>query len=264
MPPKKNTTLAAKAPTKVSAKTATKVLAKAPTKVPAKTVSKTTTKTGGKTKPKDDPDAVSDDVNSESDSDADTEDEINSESEVEEEGEVALNTKTKPNIDTVKDGDEESDDNLDDEKEDEEEEEEEVEEVEEVETEEVSKEDDGDCLYKFTSKKKKAKNILDEFEIEDDFAEDEDKSYNTSIYVPNDKRITKKYMTIYERVRLLGERATQLSYGAKPMIKNVGNLDPKIIAKLELEAKLIPLIIIRTLPNGLKEKWRVSELEIIN
>ena len=71
-------------------------------------------------------------------------------------------------------------------------------------------------------------------------------------------------MTIYERVRLLGERATQLSYGAKPMIKNVGNLDPKIIAKLELEAKLIPLIIIRTLPNGLKEKWRVSELEIIN
>ena len=160
--------------------------------------------------------------------------------------------------------DEESDDNLDDEKEDEEEEEVEDEAEVEVETEEVSKEDDGDCLYKFTSKKKKAKNILDEFEIEDDFAEDEEKTYNTSIYVPNDKRITKKYMTIYERVRLLGERATQLSYGAKPMIKNVGNLDPKIIAKLELEAKLIPLIIIRTLPNGLKEKWRVSELEIIN
>ena len=260
MPPKKNTKPVEKVPAKP--------VVKAPTKVPAKTVSKTTTKTGGKTKPKDDPDALSDDINSESDSDADSEDEINSESEVEEEGEgegeVALNTKTKPNIDTVKVGDEESDDNLDDEKEDEEEEEVEDEAEVEVETEEVSKEDDGDCLYKFTSKKKKAKNILDEFEIEDDFAEDEEKTYNTSIYVPNDKRITKKYMTIYERVRLLGERATQLSYGAKPMIKNVGNVDPKIIAKLELEAKLIPLIIIRTLPNGLKEKWRVSELEIIN
>jgi DNA-directed RNA polymerase subunit K/omega len=262
MPPKKNTTLVAKVPAKSMAKTPAKPVAKTPIK-PASNIKP---KTGGKTKPKDDPDALSDDVNSESESDADSDDEINSESEVEEEGEVALNTKTKPNIDTVKDGDDESDDNLDDEKEDEEEEEEEVEDEAEVEaeTEEVSKEDDGDCLYKFTSKKKKAKNILDEFEIEDDFAEDEDKTYNTSIYVPNDKRITKKYMTIYERVRLLGERATQLSYGAKPMIKNVGNLDPKIIAKLELEAKLIPLIIIRTLPNGLKEKWRVSELEIIN
>jgi DNA-directed RNA polymerase subunit K/omega len=71
-------------------------------------------------------------------------------------------------------------------------------------------------------------------------------------------------MTIYERVRLLGERAKQLSLGAKPMIKNVDNMNPKDIAKLELENKVIPLIIIRTLPNGVKEKWKVSELEIIN
>ena len=71
-------------------------------------------------------------------------------------------------------------------------------------------------------------------------------------------------MTIYERVRIIGERATQLSYGAKPMIKNVNNLEPKEIAKLELQEKLIPLIIIRTLPNGQKEKWKISELEVIN
>ena len=71
-------------------------------------------------------------------------------------------------------------------------------------------------------------------------------------------------MTIYERVRILGERAKQLSLGAKPLIKGADNMDPKIVAKIELERKIIPLVIIRPLPNGQKEKWRVSELEIIN
>ena len=45
------------------------------------------------------------------------------------------------------------------------------------------------------------------------------------------------------------------------MIKNVENLDPKIVAKLELEKRVIPLIILRELPNGTIEKWKVSELE---
>jgi DNA-directed RNA polymerase subunit K len=69
-------------------------------------------------------------------------------------------------------------------------------------------------------------------------------------------------MTIYERVRLLGDRAVQLATGAKPMIKNASSLDPKTIAKMELEKGLMPLCIIRTLPNGEKEKWKVSELKI--
>jgi DNA-directed RNA polymerase subunit K/omega len=122
--------------------------------------------------------------------------------------------------------------------------------------------DDGDCLYRFTGKKKKAKDILADIEVEDDFFEDEQIETNT--FIEPSKRITKKYMTIYERVRVLGERAKQLSLGAKPLIKGAENLDPKTVAKMELEKKVIPLIIIRTLPNGQKEKWRVSELEIIN
>jgi DNA-directed RNA polymerase subunit K/omega len=76
--------------------------------------------------------------------------------------------------------------------------------------------------------------------------------------------MTKNYLTIYERVRILGERAKQLSLGAKALIKGAENLDPKVVARMELEKKIIPLIIIRTLPNGQKEKWKVSELEIIN
>jgi DNA-directed RNA polymerase subunit K/omega len=152
-----------------------------------------------------------------------------------------------------------SDDDL--EKKDESEEEVDEESEEESEEENVD-EGDGDCLYRFTGKKKKAKDILADIEIEDDFFEDE--HIETSTFIESSKRVTKKYMTIYERVRILGERAKQLSLGAKPLIKGVENMDPKTVARMELEKKVIPLIIIRTLPNGQKEKWRVSELEIIN
>ncbi len=152
-----------------------------------------------------------------------------------------------------------SDDDLENKEESEEEEEEEESEEEE---EEVGEDGDGDCLYRFTGKKKKTKDILADIEVEDDFFEDE--QIETTTFIESSKRITKKYMTIYERVRVLGERAKQLSLGAKPLIKGVENMDPKIVARMELEKKVIPLIIIRTLPNGQKEKWRVSELEIIN
>ena len=142
------------------------------------------------------------------------------------------------------------------------EEEDEIEEEEESEEEEMDGDGDGDCIYRFTGKKKKAKDILDDIEIEDDFFEDE--QIETTTFIESSKRVTKKYMTIYERVRVLGERAKQLSLGAKPLIKGVENMDPKIVARMELEKKVIPLIIIRTLPNGQKEKWRVAELEINN
>jgi DNA-directed RNA polymerase subunit K/omega len=154
--------------------------------------------------------------------------------------------------------DENSDDDL--EKEEEEAEEEEEEEEEEEDENEVN--DDGECLYRFTGKKKKVKDILADIEVEDDFLEDD--TIETTTFVDSSKRITKNFMTIYERVRILGERAKQLSLGAKPLIKGAENMDPKVVAKMELEKKIIPLVIIRPLPNGQKEKWRVSELEIIN
>lgn len=143
-----------------------------------------------------------------------------------------------------------------------EEDEEEGDDKEDEEVGEVGEGDDGDveCVYRFTGKKK-IKDTL-ELKTEDNFFEEDAKK--VSKFVDKDKRITKNLMTIYERVRLLGERAKQLSLGAKPMIKNIENKGPKEIAKLELEQKVIPLIIIRTLPNGLKEKWFVNELMLVN
>ena len=75
---------------------------------------------------------------------------------------------------------------------------------------------------------------------------------------------TLPFLTKYERVRILGERTKQLSLGAKSMIRGVGNMDPKEVAKLELKKKVIPLIIIRSLPSGRKEKWKITELSVEN
>jgi DNA-directed RNA polymerase subunit K/omega len=122
--------------------------------------------------------------------------------------------------------------------------------------------EDDSCVYKFTKKKQVIDLDLEAGEDQfEDQTEGEQEAILENIYVPNNERVTKKILFNYERVRILGERARQLSLGAKPMLKNVENLDPKTVAKLELEHKVIPLIILRELPNGRIEKWKVSELK---
>lgn len=65
-------------------------------------------------------------------------------------------------------------------------------------------------------------------------------------------------ITKYEKVRLIGTRAMQISNGAKPMI-DIGNLsNPLEIAEKEYREGVIPISIIRTLPNN--EKVRVDIL----
>lgn len=120
-------------------------------------------------------------------------------------------------------------------------------------------EDGDDCVYKLT-KKKNDDDIDDKLE-EDNFAEDEDVKLRNGV-VPKEDRQTKPIMTKYERVRILGERARQLSLGAKPMIKGMESKDPKEVARQELKEGSIPLLIERELPNGMKEIWEPKELKI--
>ena len=122
--------------------------------------------------------------------------------------------------------------------------------------------DDDNCIYRFT--KKKTEFFTDEDVDEDYFSDDEILIPEDEIFVTNDNRITKPVLTKYERVRLLADRTKQLSLGAKSMVIGTEKLNPKEIAKLELQLKVIPLIIIRPLPTGKKEKWRIHELEIVN
>jgi DNA-directed RNA polymerases I, II, and III subunit RPABC2 len=62
-------------------------------------------------------------------------------------------------------------------------------------------------------------------------------------------RVTTEYMTKYERARVLGTRALQISMGAPPMVPVKNLTDPLLIAVEELKAKKIP-ITIRFVPRA--------------
>ncbi len=75
-------------------------------------------------------------------------------------------------------------------------------------------------------------------------------------------RITTMFLTKYERARLLGTRALQLSLGAPPMVDIHGETDPLMIAKRELQEKKIPITIRRRLPDGSTEEWGLEDLKV--
>merc|ERR1719237_281668 len=77
-----------------------------------------------------------------------------------------------------------------------------------------------------------------------------------------EERITTPYLTKYEKARILGTRALQISMGAPVMVEMVGETDPLEIAQKELRERKIPMIIRRFLPDGTYEDWKVSELKV--
>jgi len=77
-------------------------------------------------------------------------------------------------------------------------------------------------------------------------------------------RITTPYLTKYERARVLGARALQISMNAPVMVDIQNMTDPYQIAVEELNQGKIPLIIRRRLPDGSYEDWNVEELIIDN
>ena len=85
---------------------------------------------------------------------------------------------------------------------------------------------------------------------------------NGNIIDPLHKTIP--FITRYEKARILGERAKQINAGAKPFIDLEPNvIDGYVIALKEFEAKKIPFIIKRPMPNGGVEYWRFEDLEVL-
>ncbi|KAF6001390.1 DNA-directed RNA polymerases I, II, and III subunit RPABC2 [Cyanidiococcus yangmingshanensis] len=106
----------------------------------------------------------------------------------------------------------------------------------------------------------------DEFAVEAEVLEDTERgqkpnsAIGTGTQVDKSMRITTPFLTKYERARVLGARALQISLGAPVLVDVEGESDPLIIAAKELRAKKIPLKIRRHLPNGAYEDWSVNEL----
>jgi DNA-directed RNA polymerase I, II, and III subunit RPABC2 len=107
-------------------------------------------------------------------------------------------------------------------------------------------------------------NLENEIENEDDLldSDDEIETDKNEIIVSKEERMTRPFLTKYERVRVIGTRRKQLYLGAKPMIKIDGKLSIEEIVDLELKEKVIPFKVKRYLPNSKKvEIWSLSELE---
>jgi DNA-directed RNA polymerase I, II, and III subunit RPABC2 len=74
------------------------------------------------------------------------------------------------------------------------------------------------------------------------------------------ERTTTRYLTKYERARVLGTRALQISMGAPVTVDAAGESDPLRIAQKELRARTLPIIVRRFLPDQTYEDWKISEL----
>ena len=76
--------------------------------------------------------------------------------------------------------------------------------------------------------------------------------------------VTYPFLTLYEKTKILSLRASQLAHGSPPFVDVPEYLtDVYEIARAELDAKRLPYILKRPLPNGTFEYWRLADLMIL-
>jgi len=81
---------------------------------------------------------------------------------------------------------------------------------------------------------------------------------------PDENHTTYPFVTLYERTKIIGLRANQLSQGARALVEIPKEItDVRDIARLEYEQKKLPFIIKRPLPDGTYEYWRLADLMIL-
>jgi len=76
------------------------------------------------------------------------------------------------------------------------------------------------------------------------------------------KNTTRPIMSKYEKAKIVGLRLQQIARGAETMVdvKLLTNPSARDVVMAELDQKLLPFIVVRTLPNGVKEHWRVKDM----
>ena len=91
-----------------------------------------------------------------------------------------------------------------------------------------------------------------------------DKQYEPAEITDNDGKIVTgpPTLTRFEKARIMGARALQLSLGAPVFIEIPKNATTSLeIAMEELKQRVIPIIIKRTLPNGAYQNLSIDQFE---
>ena len=110
--------------------------------------------------------------------------------------------------------------------------------------------------------------INEEFEQEEEEEDSNDKEFDDEKSENVEKKRehnTTPFLTKYEKARIIGARALQISKNSPILISTQelgGETDPIVIAEMELRAGKIPFIIRRYLPNGSYEDWPVKDLKL--
>ena len=69
------------------------------------------------------------------------------------------------------------------------------------------------------------------------------------------------FLTRYEKARIVGARALQISFGAPILVEKPRTMiDPIKIAQLELKSRILPLTIRRELPDGRFQDVPINKL----
>lgn len=82
--------------------------------------------------------------------------------------------------------------------------------------------------------------------------------------IEKNERKTLPYMTKFERARVLGTRAQQLSLGAPTTLQRTekgGHLDSILLAEMEINRGVVPIIVRRYLSDGTYEDWSINEFQ---
>lgn len=86
--------------------------------------------------------------------------------------------------------------------------------------------------------------------------------YNVYPRVSEEIRIGPPFLTRYEKARIIGIRALQISRGAPPLVppEVVGSNDPVLIAKYEVEKGILPASVLRYTSSGFRQSIPLSLL----
>jgi DNA-directed RNA polymerase I, II, and III subunit RPABC2 len=139
---------------------------------------------------------------------------------------------------------------------------------------EYEEQEDGDAFYdvdeEVSDMKPELKKLYQQHpECILDYVEEVISKLQQTLVVPGGDKVdpnhrTCPFLTNYERTKIIGLRANQISRGSVPFIVVPKHItDVRDIARLELEQKRLPYIIKRPLPNGTFEYWRLADLLIL-
>lgn len=84
-----------------------------------------------------------------------------------------------------------------------------------------------------------------------------------AMYDPS-KNKTSPYVSRYEAAKMLGIRTEQFARGAKPLVAldtpELVAASPARLAEEELAQKRMPFIVVRPLPDGTREFWKMADM----